>query len=159
MDPGGDFRNERHEGRRLRHEVIRRKDRDDRVGILACDPVDRKEDPRGGPTVRWLDEHARRLRPGPLVDEETGMAAQRDHHGLGGTDTERHAIQRLAQQGTVPEDGNVLLRSLVTADPTGQSLQPHPLASGQHDAPKMRLDPHLALLPAVPYLGAHTDVS
>src|SRR6267143_3863573 len=146
MDPGGNSRDERHESRRLRHEVIRRKDGDDRVGILAGDPVDREEDPCGGPTVRWLDEHTRRLRTGPVLDEETGMAAQRDYSGLRGTDPERHAIQGLAQQGTVPEDGNVLLRSLVTADPTGESLQPYPLASGQHDTPKMRLDPHLALL-------------
>ena len=158
VDPGGDSRNERHEGRRLRHEVIRRKDRDDRVGILACDPVDREEDPRGGPPVRWLDEHTRRLRTGPLLAEETGMAAQRDHRGLAGTDLERHAIQGLAQQGSIPENGHVLLRSLLTADPTGQSPQPHPLASGQHDAPQMRFDLHLALLPSVP-ISARTPTS
>src|SRR5438093_11349057 len=72
----------------------------------------------------------------------------------------RHRLFSVWRNGVgFPKDGNVLLRSLVTKDPTGQGLQPHPLASGQRDAPQMRLDPHLALLPPSAYLGAPTDVS
>ncbi len=127
-----------HEDLVVGHEVVRRQDYEDGLGILSHDPVGRQQDGRRGPAILGLLQDMRHRRLVAQLRRHVRALPSHGHHdrSLGGNQ-EADPIERLTQEGFEPSEHGILLGSVLAVQVPGQRSQSHSLATCEHDSPGM----------------------
>ena len=138
LDLAGDFRDVAHERGVVPHEMVRREDGDHGLRIAPGDPVDGKEDAGGGAPVARLYEDLRRVPAGEFAGEKRGVRLRGDDDRPLRRHRERHAVERLAEEGSGTRENGVLLGPSVGMDAFDERGQAPSLPAGEDDRPESR---------------------
>ena len=125
-----------HEGAFLKAEVIRRKNRHNRFGVLRMNPMCRKQDSGSRSAILRLRKNALSGCLREFLSQIPVVRAARRNHGPRRRDLQTHAVQRVAQQRLGPDDLRKLLRAFIAAELPDKRPQPDSFACRQHDRPR-----------------------
>src|SRR3970282_460317 len=120
----------------LEDQVVGREHRDHGLRVTPPDPVRGKKNAGRGASIVGLDQDAWSWTGTELIRDVTAVPPLGyEDRALRGDDHWR-ACERLAQEGALFEQRDVLLGAIVPADPTGQRAEPDSLLASEDDRPE-----------------------